>query len=95
MDIKIDFMHFDRDILKVELPDIPGKVFIDFDNIEGITQPEFRNLIDIYDKFPKSSLFFVNISNNLQEQLKFLLNRDEKIRIIPNEVKRDKRTSNE
>ena len=93
MDIKIDFMHFEEDILKIELQENPSKVFIDFNYIEGITQNEFQKLNNIYNKFSESSIFFVNISENIKTQLKFLLNRDDKIRIIPNEVKRNTRTS--
>ena len=93
MDIKIDFIHFDENILKAELPGIPGKVFVDFNLVETITQNEFHKLIDIYNKFLQSSLFFVNISKDLEKQLQFLLKRDEKIIIITNEVKGTKRTS--
>jgi len=87
MDIKIDFKNFDEDMLDKDLPGIPANVFVDFQLAEAITQVEFHKLIDIYDKFLKSSLFFVKVSNALKEQLKFLLNRDKKIRIIPDEAK--------
>ena len=82
MDLKIDFKNFDRDALDMEMPTTPAKVFVDFLAVEGITQEEFQKLIDIYNKFPDSSLFFVNLSNTLQDELKFLLNRDEKIMVI-------------
>lgn len=95
MDIKIDFMYFEEKTLKVKLQEIPTKVFVNFNFIEGISQDDFQKLNKIYDKFSKSDLFFVNVSDNLTKQLRFLLNRNEKIRIIPNEVKRNKRTSNE
>ena len=82
MDAKISFKDFDKESLAVDLPEIPGKVFVDFLNVEDLTQREFHKLIDIYDKFPQSSIFFVNLCDFLKEQLQFLIERDKKIRII-------------
>ena len=87
MDIKINFKNFDEKTLNLELPVDPTNVFVNFLDIEEITRDKFNKLIDIYNKFSQSSLLIVNAIDNVLDQLKFVLSRDRKIKVILNEIK--------
>jgi len=82
VDIKIDLIGFDPTGLDLPMEAEPGRVFIDFSNIAEISQREFSKLVQIYNRFPKPSLFFINIVPFVKEQLQFLLMRDAKIRVL-------------
>ena len=82
MDVRLNFKDFDRESLDKDLPEVPGKVFVDFLNVMDFTQREFHKLVDIHNKFPESSMFFVNLLDFPKSQLRFLLLRDDSIRVI-------------
>lgn len=89
MDITIDFVGIANNIDKIMLDEVPAKVFLNLFPLDSLDQENFHNLVRIYDMFPESSFFLVNVTENMQKQLRFLLERDDKIRIMPNETKRN------
>ena len=85
MDIKIDFKKIIKNNLSEEniiFEEFPKKIIIDFEEIEEINQFDFIKLIKIYNNFNKSNLFFINLKKYPRKQLNFLLNRDEKIKVL-------------
>jgi len=72
--LKIDYVKFSEDDLGL-VEKNPTEVFVNFYGFEHANQEDLRKITRIVDEFSVADVIFMNMTGNLQDELKFILKR--------------------
>lgn len=81
MDVNINFIGFDSESLEA-IDFEPKNIFINFHGKEAIFQQELLLLAEIIQKFNDSKIYFSNLNEQPQQELRFVVEGYENVEVL-------------
>lgn len=81
MDVNINFIGFDSESLEA-IDFEPKNIFINFYGKEAIFQQELLLLAEIIQKFNDSKIYFSNLNERTQQELRFVVEGYENVEVL-------------